>query len=53
MGDHGLPKRGMSGELESAGKREPGGEGGGMDGLRYRGSSGVWHHGGLEHCRAN
>ena len=26
MGDHGLPKRVMSGELESAEKREPGGK---------------------------
>ena len=26
MGDHRLPKRVMSGELETAGKREPGGK---------------------------
>ncbi|CAN0119649.1 unnamed protein product [Ascophyllum nodosum] len=26
MGDHGLPKRVMSGELENAGKRGPGGK---------------------------
>ena len=53
MGDHRLPKRVMSGELENAGKRETwvGGEGEIIDGLRGRGSSAIWHHGGLEHCR--
>ena len=41
MGDHRLPKRVVSGELENAGKRGPGGGGAGetMDGLRGRGSS--------------
>ena len=34
MGDHRLPKRFMSGELEDAGKRGPGGGGEVMDGLR-------------------
>ena len=51
MGDHRLPKRVMSGELENAGQRGPKGEGEIMDGLRGRGSSGVWHHDGLEHRR--
>ena len=50
MDDHRLPKRLMSGELENAGKRGPGGEKI-MDGLRGRGSSAIWHHGGLEHRR--
>ena len=35
-GDDRLPKRVMSGELENAGKHEPGGEGERMDGLRGR-----------------
>ena len=48
MGDHRLPQMVMSGELESAGKRGPGGEGETMDGLRGRGSSAIWHRGGLE-----
>ena len=34
MGDHRLCKRIMSGELENAGKRGPGGEGERVDGLR-------------------
>ena len=34
MGDHRLPKRIMSGELENAGKPGPGGEGERVDGLR-------------------
>ena len=51
MGDHTLPIRVMSGELENAGKRGSGGEGEIMDGLRGRGSSTVWHYGGLEHRR--
>ena len=42
-----LPKRAMSGELENAGKRGPER----VDGLRDRGSSAIWHHGVLEHCR--
>ena len=46
----GLPKREVSGELDNAGQRGP--EGGGiMEGLRGRGLSGVWHHGGLEYRR--
>ena len=45
-GDHRLPKRVMLGELENAEKRGSGGEGERMDGLRGRGSSEVWHHGG-------
>ena len=50
MGDHRLPKRVMSRGLESAGyvgreERER------MDGLLGRGSSGVWHNGGLENHR--
>ena len=36
MGDHRLPKRVMSGELENAGKRGPGGGGERVDGLRGR-----------------
>ena len=36
MGDHRLPKRVMSGELENAGKRGPGGKGERVDGLRGR-----------------
>ena len=36
MGDHRLPKRVMSGELENAGKRGLGREGEIMDGLRGR-----------------
>ena len=51
MGDHRLPKRVMSGELGNAGKRGPRGEGERMNGLRGRGSSAIWHHGGLEHRR--
>ena len=51
MGDHRLPKMVMSGELENAGKCGLGGEGERMNGLRGRGSSALWHHGGLEHCR--
>ena len=52
MGDRRLSKRVMSGELENAGKRGPGGEEKGwMDGLRGRGSSAIWDHGGLEHRR--
>ena len=48
IGDHRLPKRAMSGELEP---RENVGRGEGeiMDGLRGKGSSAIWHHGGLEH----
>ena len=42
----------MSGELENTGKYGPGEEGEIMDGLRGRGSSAIWHHGGLEHRRA-
>ena len=42
----------MSGELENAGKRGPGGEGEKMDGLRGRGSSAVWHRGGLDSTAA-
>ena len=34
MGDHRLPKRVMSGKLENAEKRGPGGGGERMDGLR-------------------
>ena len=48
MGDHRLPKRVMSGEMENSGKR---GEVEIMDRLRGRGSSAIWHHGGLKHCR--
>ena len=40
----------MPGELENAGKRGPGRKAE-MDGLRGRGSSAIWHHGGLEHRR--
>ena len=50
MGDHILPKSVIAGELENAEKRGPRGEGEMMDGLRGRGSSTIWHHGGLEHC---
>ena len=49
MGDHRLPKRVVSGELENAGKRGPGGEGETMDGLRGKGSSAIWHRGGREY----
>ena len=42
--NHRLPNRVTSGELENAGKRGPGGLGK-TDGLRGKGSSGVWHHG--------
>ena len=38
-------------ELENTGKRGPGGKGAGTEGLRARGSSGVWHHEGLESQR--
>ena len=51
MGDHGLHRKVMSGEVENA---QTYGSGGGrelMDGLRCRGSSAIWHHGGLEHSR--
>ena len=51
MTDYRLPKRVMSGELENAGKREPGGGGEIMDGLRGRGSLTSWCHGELEHRR--
>ena len=51
MGDHTLPTRAMSEEVENAGKRGPEGKEGRMGGLRGRGSSGVWRHGGLEHRR--
>ena len=51
MGDHRLLKRVMWGELEKAGKRGPGGEGKIIDRLSGRGSSAIWHHGGLEHRR--
>ena len=47
MGDHRLPERVTSGELDNAGKRRAGGGGEKMDGLRGRGSSGACHHGGL------
>ena len=49
MGDHRLLKRVMSGKLENAGKRVTWALRGGemMDGLRGRGSSAIWHHGGL------
>ena len=50
MGDHRLPERVTSGELANAGKCGPGGEGEIMDGLRSRGFSAIWHHGGLGHC---
>ena len=43
MGNHRLRKRVMSGELRGGGER--------IDALRGRGSSAVWHHGGLEHRR--
>ena len=52
MGDDRLPKRVMSRDVEDAGKRGPEGEGERMDGLRGRGSSAIWHDGGLEHRRA-
>ena len=45
MGHYRLPKRVVSGKLESAGKRGPGGEGERMDGMRVILSSHVWHHG--------
>ena len=51
MGDHKLLKRVMSGELENAGKRGPGGGGEIVYGLRGRRSSVIWHHGELEHRR--
>ena len=47
-GNHRLHKRVMSGEVES-GTTWAGEEGEIMDGLRGRGSSGVKHHGGLNH----
>ena len=50
MGDHRLPVIVMSGELE-IGKTWAGGERERMGGLRGRGSSAIWHHGGLEHRR--
>ena len=54
MGDHRLPKRFMSGELENAGKRGPGGKGERRTDCvveRGRGSSAIWDHGRLEHRR--
>ena len=51
MSDHRLPQRVLSGELEKAGKGGPREKGEIMDGLRGRGSSAMWHHGGLEHRR--
>ena len=51
MGDHRLPKRVIVGRVEERGETWAGGEGERMDGLRGRGSSAIWHHGGLEHCR--
>ena len=48
MGDHRLPKMVMSKELENTRQRGPGARR--TDGLRDSGSSGVWHHGGLEYC---
>ena len=52
VGDHRLPKRVMSGELENAGKRGAERKEKQMkDGLCGMRSSGVWHHGGLEHRR--
>ena len=50
MGGHKLLKRTMSGEVENAGQRGPGG-GEIMDGLRGKGSSGIWRHGALEYRR--
>ena len=47
MGDHRLPKRVKSGELENVGW----GKGEIMDGLRGRGSSCLRRHEGLEHRR--
>ena len=51
MGDHRSPKRDMSGELENVAQLGPGAGGQKMDGLSGRGSSDVWHHGGLEFHR--
>ena len=50
-GVSGLPKRDVSGKLENAEKTWAGGEGERMNGLRGRGSSEVWYHGGLEYHR--
>ena len=48
-----IPNKIMSGELENPGQRGQSGMGGSeiMDRVRGRGSSGVWHHGGLEYRR--
>ena len=52
INDHRLPKRVMWGELENTGKRGLGRKEKIMDGLRGRGSSAIWHHGGgLAHRR--
>ena len=52
MGDHRLPKRVMSGELDNAGKRGPGGkEKEWTDCVADDRSLAVWRHGGLEHRR--
>ena len=53
MGDHreDTQEEGRVGRAVERGKAWSGGEGEIMDGRRGRGSSGVWHHGGLEHRR--
>ena len=43
---HHVRRAGECGKTRAWGKREI------LGGLRSRGSSGVWHHGGLEHRRA-
>ena len=50
MGDHGLPKRIVSGVLENLRQRALGG-GEGMDGMRGRGSPDIWHDRGLKSRR--
>ena len=52
MGDHRLPQEGHVGRARKRGKTWTEGKGEMTDGLRGRGSSGVWYHGGLEIRRA-
>ena len=51
MGDHRLPQEGHVGRGGERGKTWAEREGERMGGLRGRGPSAIWHHGGLEHRR--
>ena len=51
MGDHRLPERVILGELENAGKREPGGKEEEWTNREADDLRSIWHHRGLEHYR--